>query len=575
MMPWKKLGHFNGGLHLEQHKEQSLTSPVAMAKLPKKLYIPMQQHIGSAAEPIVSVGEKVRKAQIIAKATDYISAAIHAPSSGTVIAIEDHPVAHPSGKTALCIVIKTDGKENWRWRKDPSPDFLNIDPSALRNIIREAGIVGLGGAGFPSFIKMNPGYNNKISTLILNGAECEPYITCDAKIMQDHAREIIDGLLIIRHALQAEKCIIALEDNKPQAFKTLVDTLNDDELKFITIQRIPTIYPTGGEKQLIKVLINKEIPSGGLPIDLNVSCHNVATALAVYRAVAIQEPLISRYVTVTGDGIKDPKNLEVLIGTPIYELLQQCKINYDNVDEIIIGGPMMGFNLQNEKSPVIKTTNCILTLKQKSDTKISTMPCIRCGECARVCPAQLVPQQLYWYAKAKDFDGTQKYNLFDCIECGCCAYVCPSQIPLVQYYRYAKTEIYAQERITQKSTIARERHEFHELRLEREKIEKAEKLRKKKELLKNKKSATKSPSDTNSETNKTKTVKNDLVAQAMARLQQKRDTQKEIRQNVSNLTPEQQKAIKEIDKRRKEQREEKIKKAHENNNDINKEMVKK
>ncbi len=571
MMPWEKLGHFHGGLHLEQHKEQSLTSPVAMAKLPKKLYIPMQQHIGSAAEPIVSVGEKLRKAQIIAKATDYISAAIHAPSSGTVIAIEDHPVAHPSGKTALCIVIETDGKENWRWRKDPSPDFLNIDPSALRNIIREAGIVGLGGAGFPSFIKMNPGYNNKISTLILNGAECEPYITCDAKIMQDHAREIIDGLLIIRHALQAEKCIIALEDNKPQAFKTLVDTLNDDELKFITIQRIPTIYPTGGEKQLIKVLINKEVPSGGLPIDLNVSCHNVATALAVYRAVAIQEPLISRYVTVTGDGIKDPKNLEVLIGTPISELLQQCNINHDNVDEIIIGGPMMGFNLQNEQSPVIKTTNCILTLKQKSTTKISTMPCIRCGECARVCPAQLVPQQLYWYAKAKDFDGTQKYNLFDCIECGCCAYVCPSQIPLVQYYRYAKTEIYAQERSTQKSTIARERHVFHEFRLEREKIEKSEKLRKKKELLKNKKSAT----DTKFETNKTETVTNDLVAQAMARLQQKRDTQKKIRQNISNLTPEQQKAIEEIDKRRKEQREEKIKKAHEDNNDINKEMVKK
>ncbi len=575
MMYFSKLGHFHGGLKLEQHKKESLASPVEMAKLPKKLYIPVQQHIGAAAEPVVNVGDKVRKAQVIAKATDYLSAAIHAPSSGTVIAIKEHPVAHPSGKTALCIVIETDGKENWRWRKEPSPDFLNIDPSALRNIIREAGIVGMGGAGFPSYIKMNPGYKNTVSTLILNGAECEPYITCDAKIMQDQPREIINGLLIMRHALQAENCIIGLEDNKPEAFKALVDALHEDELKFIRIQRIPTIYPAGGEKQLIKVLTKKEVPSGGLPIDINVSCHNVATALAIYRAVAIQEPLISRYVTVTGDGIKHAKNIEVLIGTPISEILQQCSIDYDNVDEIIIGGPMMGFNLHNDKSPVIKTTNCILTLKNKVKTTPTVMPCIRCGECARVCPAQLVPQQLYWYAKAKDFDGTQKYNLFDCIECGCCAYVCPSNIPLVQYYRYAKTEIYAQERDTVKSNIARERHEFREFRIEREKTEKAEKLRKKKELLQNKKLKEKSGQDNDITTTKKESVKNDLVAQAMARIQQKNDSQKIIKKNVSNLTTEQQNTIEEIDKRRNQQREEKIKQAHENDNNAQRETLKK
>ena len=535
----RKLWRFHGGLHVEDHKSLSMSEPLAAVPLPAQLVLPLHQHIGEAAEPIVKVGDKVLKGQMLARATDYVSAPVHAPTSGSVIAIEDRAVPHPSGILDSCIVIESDGEDRWTKLK-PVEDYTTLEPSTLRNIIRDAGIVGLGGAGFPSFIKLNPGPGKTIETLVLNGAECEPYISCDAMLMQTAPRKIIDGLLIMKHALQAKHCIIAIEDNKQAAIDALHNAVTENESAFIEIVKIPTIYPTGGEKQLIKVLTGKEVPSHGLPINLGIVCHNVGTAAAIADTVHKGEPLISRVITVTGEMLKQPRNLEVLIGTPFKVLLEQCQLIEDSNNEILMGGPFMGIAIDNLDVPVIKTTNCLLA-KQEQRQNFASMPCIRCGECAQSCPAQLLPQQLYWHARAKDFDKVQDYNLFDCIECGCCAYVCPSHIPLVQYYRFAKTEIWAQEREKQKADIARERHEFHQYRMERKKQEDDERKRKKKALLKK----TQGSSDDDAASKKA------AIEAAMARVKARRSEQESDKKNTDNLTEAQKKAIAAVDERRK------------------------
>ena len=539
-----KLWHFHGGLHLDGHKHISMTEHVMPAALPTQVILPLQQHIGSPAEPVVTVGEHVLKGQLIAKASDYVSVPVHASTSGKVIAIEERPVPHPSGLPAECIVIEADGKDEWQELK-PVTNYQDMDPSALRNVIRDAGIVGLGGAGFPSFIKLNPGPDNVVETLILNGAECEPYISCDAMLMQEHPRRIIDGLLIMKHALRAKRCIIATEDNKKVAHTMLVNALHEHESEFIDIVQIPTIYPTGGEKQLVKVLTGKEIPSHGLPIDIGVVCHNVATAAAVCETIEEGKPLISRVMTLTGEALETPRNLEVLFGTSFTHLLEACGWQEEQTDEVLMGGPMMGFGITSLDAPVIKTTNCILARPKNQPHRQPAMPCIRCGQCTNVCPAQLLPQQLYWYSHSKDFDKVQDYNLFDCIECGCCAYVCPSHIPLVQYYRFAKTEIWAMERDKQKADHARQRHEFHQYRMERKKQEDEERKRKKKELLK-KTQGSKEGAETDS--------KKAAIEAAMARVKAKRGEQ-EQKKNVDNLTDNQKQALSEVDERRQRLRE--------------------
>ena len=537
-----KLWHFKGGLHLDGHKHISMTQHVVPLGPATHVILPLQQHIGEPAEPIVEIGQRVLKGQMVAKASEYISVPVHASTSGKVVAIEERAVPHPSGLPATCIVIETDGKDEWTELK-PTKDYQSMDPSALRNVIRDAGIVGLGGAGFPSFIKLNPGPNNVVETLILNGAECEPYITCDAMLMQEHPRRIIDGLLVMKHALRAKHCIIAVEDNKKVAHTMLVNALHEHESDFIEIVQIPTIYPTGGEKQLIKVLTGKEIPSHGLPIDIGMVCHNVATAAAVCETIEQGKPLISRYVTVTGEAIEMPRNLEVLVGTPFKHLLEFCGWQEEQTDEVLMGGPMMGFGIASLASPVIKTTNSILARPKSQPHQQPAMPCIRCGQCANVCPAKLLPQQLYWYARARDFDKAQDYNLFDCIECGCCAYVCPSHIPLVQYYRFAKTEIWAMERDKQKADHARQRHEFHQHRLERKRQEDEERKRKKKELLKKTQNKEEAEGD----------AKKAAIEAAMARVKAKREQQE--KKNVDNLTEQQQQAIHKVEERRQRLRE--------------------
>ncbi len=481
----RRLDHFHGGVHLPGHKHESTRLPIRPARLPKTLVIPLGQHIGQPAEPVVSVGERVLKGQLIARAADYVSAPVHASSSGTVVAIEDRPIPHPSGRAAPCIVIETDGQEQWRWRKSLPGDYRDMDPSHLRNLIREAGIVGLGGAGFPTAVKLNPLPGKVVETLILNGAECEPYITCDDMLMRERPYDILSGVEIMRHALQAERVVIAVENNKPQAIEALREALRFRKLEErIELIPVPTIYPAGAEKQLIKVITGREVPSNGLPIDIGVVCHNIGTAAAVHRAIHLGEPLISRIVTIAG-GVAEPRNLEVLIGTPFRELVEECHGVPGTLDKLIMGGPMMGIAVHSDQVPVIKTTNCILAVTV-ADMPLPhrgyAMPCIRCGRCYDACPMELLPQQLYWHARAKDLEKVQEYHLFDCIECGCCDYVCPSHIPLVQYYRYAKTAIWAQEREREKADLARRRFEARKARLEREKREREQRHKRKRQV---------------------------------------------------------------------------------------------
>ena len=515
----RKLFKFSGGIVLDGHKEMSLREPIITAEIPKLLIHPLHQHIGESAYPIVAVGDEVKTGQMIAQAEGYVSAPVHASSSGTVVAIEKRPIAHPSGMHDLCIVIETDGQDTWFQSDEAMQDYKRMDPSHLRNRVRNAGIVGLGGAGFPSYIKLNPGAKGTIDTLILNGAECEPYISCDAALLKERPRDIIEGLLIMRHALQAKQCLIGIEDNKPEAIKALNDALTLQEKTIVEVVAIPTLYPAGSEKQLIKTLTGISLAAKQLPVHYGIVCHNVGTAAAIGHAILKQRPLISRIVTVTGDAVDRPGNYDVRLGTSMHTLLRQAELQSHKMERLIMGGPMMGFEIDDTQAPVLKTTNCLLTLTEEQLPKSNqAMPCIRCGECNRVCPASLLPQQLYWYARAKDLDKTQHYNLFDCIECGCCSYVCPSHIPLVQYYRYAKTEIWLHERDKQKSDRARERHEFNQYRAERKKIEDAKRRQQKQEMLKKTQSAHDSK---------------DAIAEALARVKAKKE-QQATTENESN-----------------------------------------
>jgi len=345
-------------------------------------------------------------------------------------------------------------------------------------LIREAGIVGLGGAGFPTFIKLHPSEEKAVECLVLNGAECEPYITADDAVMRTQPDWVLSGLLAMRHALQAKECVIAIEDNKPEAYERMRAVVAEIDDPTLRVVQVPTRYPTGGEKQLIKVLTGRVVPSGGIPLQIGVICHSISTAVAIHRAVRLGQPLFERIVTVTGEGITEPKNVRALLGTPIRELIEFCGGYSDAHERLIIGGPMMGFALPDERAPVIKAVNCLLAASRAElPPERPQMPCIRCGECANHCPMQLLPQQLYWHARAREIDKTSEYRLADCIECGICNYVCPSHIPLVHYFRYAKNRLQQQRAEKQRSEASRERVATRNERVASVKAAKAERMR--------------------------------------------------------------------------------------------------
>ncbi|WKY92407.1 electron transport complex subunit RsxC [Vibrio metoecus] len=463
-----KLWDFPGGIHPFENKHQSNRQPIINASIPNELVLPLKQHIGKAGDLLVKVGDRVLKGQPLTQYTSTFMLPIHAPTSGVISAIEPRTVAHPSGLSELCIVLTPDQQEEW-FELQPQPDYQQLSPETLLELIRQAGISGMGGAGFPTAKKLQSGLS-RTEILIINAAECEPYITADDVLMRQYAQEIIQGIEIVEHILKPKLTIIGIEDNKPEAVAALQQAAQD---KPMVIRVIPTKYPSGGEKQLIKILTNLEVPKGGIPADIGLMVQNVGSLQAIARAILHGEPLIRRVVTLTGDCFRKPRNVWALLGTPVQALLNEFGYKVDKkLPRLIMGGPMMGFTLPHAQVPITKTANCILAPTRNELTNSDhEMACIRCGQCADACPVSLLPQQLQWHAKAQEFDKCEELNLKDCIECGACAYVCPSDIPLVQYYRQAKAEIRTRSLEAEAAERAKARFEEKKARMDRDKAE--------------------------------------------------------------------------------------------------------
>ncbi|MFN4323455.1 MAG: electron transport complex subunit RsxC [Aeromonas media] len=459
------LWDFHGGIHPPENKHQSSLIPVVDAGLPPQLIIPVRQHAGPAGELLVRVGDRVKKGQPLTRHDKGRIVPVHASTSGTITAIEQHTVAHPSGLDDLCVILTPDGEDAWGER-NPQPDYWNLERGELLDRIQQAGVAGLGGAVFPTHSKLD-GRGQLTEILIVNGLECEPYITTDDRLMQEYADEIMEGIRVLKHLLKPKLTLIGVEDNKPAAIDALTRHATDED---VLVKSVPTKYPSGGAKQTIELLTGRQVPKGGRAVDMGIMVLNVATVFAIKRAIIDGEPLISRIVTLTGDAFKKPGNAWVRLGTPVRWLLQRFELQPEADQRVIMGGPMMGFTLPHAMVPVVKATNCLL-----SPTRAELPPpgpeqaCIRCSACADACPANLLPQELYWYSRVKEYDKAEKLNLFDCIECGACAWVCPSEIPLVQYYKIAKDDIREVRAEHEKAERAKQRFEAKQARFERDK----------------------------------------------------------------------------------------------------------
>ena len=463
-----KLWDFKGGIHPPEMKSQSNSQPLRHHPLVTDFYIPLKQHAGTTGHLLVKEGDYVLKGQPLTQGDGLRMLPVHAPTSGTIKSIKSYVAAHPSGLDEPTIYLQADGLDQWLER-NPIDDFLTLTPEQLINKIYQAGIAGLGGAVFPTAAKIQSA-EKKVKLLIINGAECEPYITCDDRLMRERADEIIEGIRILRYILRPENVVIAIEDNKPEAIEAIHKALqgaND-----ISIRVIPTKYPSGAAKQLIYLLTGMEVPSGARSSSIGVLMHNVGTAFAIKRAVINDEPLIERVVTLTGDKIPEKGNYWIRLGTPISQVLTHAGYQFDERYPVFAGGPMMGLELSNLNAPVTKIVNCLLAPDYFEYAEPEPeQACIRCSSCSDACPVNLMPQQLYWFARSEDHKKSEEYALKDCIECGICAYVCPSHIPLIQYFRQEKAKIWQIKEKQKKSDEAKIRFEAKQARMEREEQE--------------------------------------------------------------------------------------------------------
>ncbi|MEE4174638.1 MAG: electron transport complex subunit RsxC [Xanthomonadales bacterium] len=487
-----RLHRFHGGLRLRHNKQVACRYPLERLPVPEQLIVPLLQHRGAPARCVVEPGQSVLRGQLLGDLPDAAGrgARVHAPTSGTVRAIETRAMAHLTGQAGPCVIIEADGEDRCA-PAEGIADALNAAPAILRERLRETGVVGLGGAVFPTYNKVQGTVRDgvqgdgSIHTLILNGAECEPYIACDEMLMREQADRVLMGAELLRRAVGAQRVLIAIEDPMNRVEGALRDAAVPPGAVPAEIVLVPAIYPEGGERQLVQTLTGREVPEGGTPRDLGLLVQNVATAAAARDAILDGQPLIERIVTVTGNGVRDPRTVIARIGTPVARLIEAAGGYTDDVARLVVGGPMMGYALGNDGEPVVKATNCLLALSTDDVRPTQPeMPCIRCGDCATACPAQLLPQSLLFHARARQWDETEALGVNACIECGCCDFVCPSHIPLASWFRYAKGEVQARHRERAVAEAARERFEAREARLARAKAEKAERLARRKQKLK-------------------------------------------------------------------------------------------
>jgi len=428
------LSKFSGGVHPPE-KKSTEGCAIEIIPTPKKVYIPFSQHTGKPAKPLVEKGDEVKIGTMIGEAEGFISASVHASVSGKVVDITEHP--HPIIGSAMCCVIESNDSEDWVSDLKGDQDTDHADNKVLIQKVRDAGIVGMGGAAFPTHVKLSPPKDKPIDTLIINGCECEPVLTADHRLMLEYTKAIVEGARIFARILDARDLIFGIEDNKKDAVSVFVK-------QGVRVVPLKTKYPQGAEKQLIKAILGRSVPRGGLPMDVGCVVQNVGTCHAALLALKHGKPLIDRVVTVAGDGVKEQKNLLVRIGTPVSDVIDYCGGYVGVPKRIIVGGPMMGIAQYSDTVPVIKGTSGLLVW-QGADM-VEEGPCVRCASCVDVCPMGLMPTEICNHVKNKNFDTAEDFGVLDCIECGCCAYVCPAAIPLVHYFKYGKSEIWRRQR---------------------------------------------------------------------------------------------------------------------------------